>query len=211
MAVVTWNATLWLDDIQPVDHDALGLARLLWQYRDDRPRLQGFLEAFLDDIQSIENVSLEVLTGRWPLTAIGDQLDTIGKIVGQSRAELADDPYRIMILGRIFVNLSDGRIDQIAELLVDILSVEDVKIHEMYPAGIHVSGAGMDYPEQVGDLLFDLKGAGVRLDWLYSPEAAGTIFRTSATLGADESTTTEGTANLAGTTGGVLSNTRWQR
>ena len=205
----SWTATLWYDDIQPVDHADEGASNLLWQYQG-KPRVEAFLEALLDLVDDLEDVAVDVLVGRSVYTAEGDQLDTIGLIVGQLRGELVDDAYRLMIVGRIYVNRGDGQLTQFVELL-DILGAGDVKLHEMFPAALHVSAAGMTYPEQIGALLFELVGAGIRLDWLYSTSAVETVFRTSATLGADEATTTEGTANLAGTTGGVLSNTRWQR
>lgn len=204
----TWSATLWYDDTTPVEHVELGSARLIRQYRGDQPRLQGWLEAYLDGDQSLEDVLLRVLVGRSVRTAVGVQLDMVGKIVGQLRGELVDAAYRIMLLGRIFVNRANGKISEILKLF-EILGVECTGIHEMYPAALHVDAAGMVYPEQIGDLLFDMKPAGVRLDWLYSTSAVGTIFRTSSTLGADEVTTTEGTANVAGTTGGIFSYTRW--
>jgi hypothetical protein len=205
-----WTASLWYDDITPVDHQELGVARLIWQYRGERPRLQGWLDAYLDGDQSIENVLLQVLVGRSVKLAIGVQLDMIGRVVRQQRGELADDAYRLMLLGRIFVNHADGTIPDILELF-NILNVEGAGIHEMYPAGIHIDAAGMLYPEQVGDLLFDIKPAGARLNWLYSTSAIGTIFRTSSTLGTDEVTATEGTDDLGGGVGGILSHTRWTR
>lgn len=206
--VATWSATLWLEDVELVDHDALGSARLIAQYRGLQPRLQGALRAYLAANQDLEDVLFEVLVGRWPLTAIGVQLDMLGRIVRQGRAGLTDDEYRVMILGRIFVNLSNGRVEEIYELLT-ILGIETIGTHEMYPAALHIDAAEVEHFGPVGDLLFDLKPGGVRFDWLYSDSATGTIFRTSAMLGADEVTTTEGTANIAGTSGGILSYTRW--
>jgi hypothetical protein len=207
----TWTATLWNDDIPPVDHAPIGLARLIWKYRGDHPRIQAFLEAFLDEVQSLEDVAYDVLTGVWPWTAVGDQLDVLGRIVGQRRFGLVDNAYRIFILGRIFVNKADGRIVDYFDLLADILGVEQVDVYEWWPAAFRISVAGVDYTAPTIDLVFDMKGGGIYLEFLYSEQDEGTIFTTSSQLATDEASTTEGTENLAMTSGGYLSSMRWYR
>lgn len=207
----TWTATLWTDDIPPDDHSPLGLARLIWQYRGEQPRLQAFLEAFLDEVQSIENAAFQVLTGVWPWTAIGNQLDVIGRIVVQPRYGMVDDEYRVFILGRIFVNKGDGQLPQFFELLDDILGITPVQAYEWWPAGFRIAVAGVSYPSPTIDLVYDLKGGGIYFEFVYSEQDEGTIFTTSSQLGTDEASTTEGTENLAMTTGGYLASMRWYR
>lgn len=208
---------MWLDDIASVDHVSTGLARLIWQYRGDQPRIQAFLESLLDEVQSIEDAAYQVLTGIWPRTAIGDQLDVLGKIVGQKRYGLVDEAYRVFILGRIYVNVSDGKLPQYLYLISDILNYQPVqayeaKWHQQWPsAALRIAVAGVTYPDPMVDLLFDLKGGGIYLEVVYSERAEGTIFQTSSLVGTDEVSTTEGTTNLAGATGGYLSSMRWYR
>jgi len=184
--VALWTATLWLDDISQETHSATGLARLIWQYRGDQPRMQAWLEAFLDQVQSVEDVAFACLTDVWPLTAEGDQLDVIGNIVVQPRGELTDDPYRLAILGRIFVNLGDGQLPQFYELL-DILGLlEDARAYDFWPAAVEVSAVLVEYPDVVGDLVGDLGPGGVLLFFVHSDVADDETFQTSATLGADD-------------------------
>lgn len=205
---LSFTTTLWLGDFETVDHSALGVARLIWQYRSLQPRLQGALAAFLDDIQSIEDVTLEVLAGIWPLTAVGDQLDVIGAIVGQPRGELTDAEYRIMVLGRIFVNRSNGTIPEILELL-EILGVDsDVLVVEGAPAEIVVSVAGTTYGSLIGELVGDLKAGGVTLRWIWSDEDEDDTLTFASALGVEqEADSTRGFGDLAdgGTTGGHFS------
>lgn len=208
----SWTATLWTDDIAEVDHAPLGLARLIWQYRGDQPRLQKILEAYLIDSQSIEDVTVEVLVGRWPLTAIGDQLDTLGAIVQQGRRGLADDPYRLFILGRIFVNLSDGKVDELYTLLDTLGAIDGVLVDEYYPASIRIDVIGATYGEIIGELVHDWAGGGVRTLWVWNAEAdADDCFAMGDTLGTDEINTTGGFGDLTGatqTTGGYFSGSR---
>jgi len=200
----TWTATLWYDDIEPVDHSALGLARLIWQYRGDQPRVQAWLEAFLDQVDSVEGMAFDVYTGLWPLTAVGAQLTTLGKIVGQPRGTLVDDEYRIFILGRIFVNRGDGQLPQFYELLEILGVTEDIRAYEFRPAALEISSSQIDYPDTVGDLLGDLSAGGVTLDFVHSVSLDADIFETADTLGADQLDVARGLENLAGTTGGRL-------
>ena len=183
---LSFTTTLWLGDFEVVDHSALGVARLIWQYRSLQPRLQGALAAFLDDVQSIEDATLEVWAGIWPLTAVGDQLDVIGAIVGQPRGSLLDAPYRLMVLGRIFVNRSDGTTPEIYELLNVTGYDVDSLVRDYYPAAVWVRVVGVDYPTQAFNLVDDLVGGGVLLTFVYSTYDLDETFQASGTYNAEE-------------------------
>jgi len=203
---VTWTATMWYDDVEPVTHATLGLARMLWQYRD-KPRMQGFLTAFLNDCQSLEDVTLQVLTGRWPLTAIGVQLDVLGRIVGQERGELTDDQYRLYILARILVNKGNGRVEEIIDIL-EILGVTEAIYVDEGTAELRVDISGQADGNLIGDLVNDARGGGIRLDWRWNEQTESACFAMGDTLGADETNATGGFGDLTGatqTTGGYFS------
>jgi hypothetical protein len=206
----TWSATLWYEDVALATHTPLGLARMLWQYRGQQPRIQAFLETYLDELQSAEDVTYDVLVGMWPLTAIGVQLDNLGDIVGQDRGGLVDEEYRLFILGRIFVNKGDGQWPQFFELM-DILGYTETMVgYEFWPACFEFASTSMSYADTVGDLLFDLKGGGIAFRWAFTTYADTDTFKTATTLAADEADADEGTENLAGTTGGRLVDLRWE-
>lgn len=206
----TWSTTLWLNDVDQVDVVALGLARMIWQFRGDQPRLQGALEALLDEVQNLEDVSFEVLTERWPLTAIGTQLDTIGKIVGQERGELSDDQYRLFILARILVNRSNGRIEELIDIL-EIVGVTDMKISEFWPAEMRISIADYPYGDLLGGLLAEAKAGGVTFRWVWSEETRANTFAFGSSLGSDTVDANKGFGDLTEatqTTGGQWSGGR---
>ena len=201
----TWTATLWYGDILPAAHEALGQARLVWMYRVDQPRIQAFLAALLAQLQSIEDVSYDVLVGIWPLTAVGDQLDVLGEIVRQKRGELIDSEYRIFILGRIFVNHMNGTLPEFYDLLEIVGVTETIYADEGYPAYIRIDTTGTDFGKLIGELVHDGQPAGVDVLWVYSDEAEEDTFAWSATPGADEVDVSGGFENIAGTTGGYIS------
>jgi len=201
----TWTATLWYDDIAPDDHPETGLARLIWQYRGSQPRIQAFLRILLDQLQSIEDVSMDVLAGIWPLTAIGEQLDTLGVIVGQGRGTLTDDEYRIIILGRIFVNLMDGTLEEFLKLLEIVGVTEQIYADEAYPCFFRLDATGMTHGEIIGSLVLDGAPAGVDLLWIYSNLPETDTFAMSNVAGADQASVLGGFADLLGAVGGRMS------
>jgi hypothetical protein len=176
----TWDFTLWLDDVQTTDHSEIGQARLIWQYRGDKPRMQAWLAAYLESLQTLEDTAIQVMANRWPLTAEGEQLDILGKIVGQERGALTDDQYRLFILARILANRSKGRASDLGEIL-EVLGFPTIDIWEHYPAEIHVSVAGADYGELVVEILDDAKAGGVMLRFTFSDEDEDDVFQMAAT------------------------------
>jgi len=195
----------WTPDITAPDNNALGAARLIWQYRGDQPRIQAFLDAMLTQLQSIEDVSLDVLTGIWPLTAVGDQLDVLGRIVGQLRGDLDDGEYRVFILGRIFVNHMNGTIQEFYDLLEILGVTEQIHSDEAYPAFYRLDATGCNHGKLMGELVLDAAPAGVDLLWIYNDEDEDISFAFSDTPGADEVNADGGFANLLGTIGGLFS------
>ncbi len=207
--VATWTASMWNDDLSTVDHPEVGHDRLLWQYRGDQVNLQAFLEALLNDQQSIEDVSIDVLVNRWPLTAVGEQLDMLGKIVGQARGDFVDDQYRLFILARILVNKGNGRAEELIHIL-DTLGSETIIVDEG-TAEIRIDTTSTEYSRGVGDLMLEAKAGGVRLDYVYNEELAADSFQFSDTLGAGDTDTDSGWGDIGGvaqTVGGQLSGGR---
>jgi hypothetical protein len=203
----TWTATLWEDDVTLFEHGLMAFARLVWQYRGNQPRLQNWLASFMTQMDSIEGVSMDVLVGRWPLTAIGAQLDTLGDIVGQERGGMTDAQYRLFILARILVNRGNGRIEEINDILA-ILGAPTINSVEFFPAELRFSIAGIDDGDLIGDLIGEAKGGGVTLRWVWSEYLETATFQFADVLGADDTDATTGFGDLTEatqTTGGYLS------
>lgn len=198
----------WIDDVlTPAEHVAEGDAQLLWQYAD-KPRERAWLAEQLGQVESLEAVGWQLLCERSIYTALGEQLDTIGRIVDQPRGGMLDEEYRLFLLGRIFVNRSNGTLPEFLELL-QLLGVEDVAICEYPPAAIQVTASEVAYPWAVGELLFDMKPAGVRLMWVRSIYPAAELFTLSSTPGTDEVDANRGLADISGSPGGMFVDMRW--
>jgi hypothetical protein len=83
----------------------------------DKPRVEALLIAFAEQIQALETVNVDLITERSIASAIGEQLDVLGRIVGEVRRGADDEPYRNRIRVRVLVNRSNGTIPELLEIL----------------------------------------------------------------------------------------------
>ncbi len=124
---------------QKTTHVEQGLDRRLEQYRND-PDLEQIMTSLLTRVQEAEDCLWEILNNRGVDTAIGVQLDVLGRLVGRGRGTLGDDAYRIAIKCQIAINRSSGTPVDIC--LVAILSLPAGFVWtygEGYPAGIDIT------------------------------------------------------------------------
>ena len=82
------------------DHCADGLELLLSQFQN-KPRLAGVLCALLESVQEAEDAAWQLLTERDLDSAVGAQLDQLGRLVGEERQGRTDDQYRPFVRGSL--------------------------------------------------------------------------------------------------------------
>lgn len=207
----SWTVTPWIGDLEGASHASDAVVDSLDQY-GERPRFHAFLEALMDRVQSLEDLGQEELVMRSVYTAEGVQLDVLGEIVGLERGELADDEYRIFILGKIFANLSDGKSSEIAELLTDILDHDTVSVRELWPAGLEIYADGVDYPVVTNRLMKFMVAAGVYYGFVYSSTTDANTFKTAPTSAAETGLATNGPSyDAEGGTDGLIAGVKSRR
>ncbi len=84
--------------------------------------IKKLLQALVDPVQDVESALQQLLVDRAVGTAVGEQLDVLGRVVGQDRNGMVDDDFRRMVRARISVNRSKGTISDVlvvAELVLD--------------------------------------------------------------------------------------------
>lgn len=115
-----------------IDHVADGLARLPQQWKN-KPNVLALVTIFLQRYNDLEAVFQALLWQRTITNAVGAQLDTIGKIVGQPRNGLDDATYRRYIYARVTTNRSSGVIEDLITVAKLVLNDSTVTIamHEM--------------------------------------------------------------------------------
>ena len=111
----------------------LAIDRLLQQDKE-RKSSQKLVTAFVSEIQNIEDSMFDVYSYRGIYTAIGAQLDIVGKIVGETRNGKNDTSYRIAILARIKLNVSAGEPNSIIDAIKQLMSPTMISFTEPYPA-----------------------------------------------------------------------------
>ncbi len=124
-----------------LDQVQIGLNRMLSQF-DNSPKLRGLFQAYLENVQDVEEMFYQLLTERDIYSAIGAQLDVIGLLVGELRRGRDDEEYRQAILNRVVLNTSDGTPPVVLEILKLLTSADTVGLFEHYPANIHYFASG---------------------------------------------------------------------
>jgi hypothetical protein len=111
-----------------LDHVEQGLDRLLDQYKG-KPRIAGWIKAYLRQVQQLEDAAYDVLIKRLIDNAKDVQLDMVGRIVGELREGRDDDFYRVCIYARVRINRSRGNVDDVLAVLA-LITVTPVVFHE---------------------------------------------------------------------------------
>jgi len=139
-----------------------------------KPNIQALLDAYIQQVQEIENALFQLLENRTLETAVGVQLDNLGRLIGQARGELSDADYRILLRARILANKSNGTIDDIVEMLQIATSGSSVGLQEFEPAAmiITLTSFGSSNAVLLANLIADARPAGVGTDFVYPPSGA---------------------------------------
>ncbi len=152
---------------QRTDHVTLGQGRLLEVLQ--RPNMKALLGVYLTQIQELENVLFGVFVDFVIDDATGEQLDLIGRIVGQSRNGRVDDVYRTWLKARILVNRSSGTLPELIAIVRLLVGTEASGFHVLpvYPKAIVVTIDGLltvTEPAQLHAILLDARAGSERLD-----------------------------------------------
>lgn len=180
------------------DHKSAALARLAQQLKG-KTKLELFMGAFASRYQGPEDALWQLYTERWLDTAVGVQLDVLGRIIGQPRGNSTDDAaYRLRLRARQRANRSSGTVEQILSVFTALgIPVADLWSEPNFPAGftLHVQ----DYPT-------DSATAALYAEFLHDAKlgAVRALLETSEVAAADTFTlasSTKLTANLTQTAG----------
>lgn len=130
---------------------------------------EKFIATLATPFQSIELMLQQLLTERSIDTAVGAQLDIIGKIVGQPRNGLDDDTYRRYCRARIATNKSNGIVENLITV-TDLIVYDDDGYYEIDTQGIAtvvVKIQNITLTEELADVLIsflkDAVSGGVRV------------------------------------------------
>lgn len=152
------------------NHYERSMALLASQFRNRKSdgsltNLQKLIKAIVSQAQFAENVNDQLFSERWLETAIGDQLDELGIILGVFRAiNESDEDYRERLQFQIFINSSVGSPEDAINILSFLNRSNHIGYFEIYPASYHLECDGLKFPSPPNDLndaLFQASPAGV--------------------------------------------------
>lgn len=161
-------------------------------------KVEEFLTALLTPFQALEDTIQQCIVGRRIDTAVGAQLDDIGRLVGRLREGVTDDEvYRRLIRAQITVNNSDGLTEDlitIARLVVyDDAATYKVRNYGVAALHLQITGVAVEWEtaSRLISFLREAVSAGVRvvLEFMLSPP--GDVFSCEDSpdgLGFDDST-----------------------
>ena len=154
-------------------HSDEAIALLLEQFKD-KPRILALLQSYITQVQAIEDAFWQLFDERWIDSGIGEQLNVIGRVVGEKRQGSLDAEYRAFLRARIRVNRSVGLMTDLVKI-VDLIQndAERVRAREFHPAAVRIEpeGAVTVDPLRVARMLVDAKPGGVSIRFVYSTSA----------------------------------------
>lgn len=146
------------------------LALLASQFRGEKrngelTNFQKVIQALVAPAQELQDVTWELKTERWLSTAIGDQLNEIGIILGLPRIlNESDEDYRERLQFQIYINISGATPEDSIRTLAFLTRGTNIGYHEVYPASYQMETNGLKFPtppNQLNDALFSVSPAGV--------------------------------------------------
>jgi hypothetical protein len=163
---------------EKLDYLAEARRRLPQQFKD-KPRIDALLVAFITEVQQIESSLWDVFFGRLLQfgTSGGDMLDKIGRLVGQLRDGFGDAQYLQFIEARIKTNRSNGRLEELLEILGLLYDPNSYQVRQYQPAAIEfelVEASTLNDNYVNKNFLQQAIGAGVSLHFISHDEPLAT-------------------------------------
>ncbi len=135
-----------------------------------KPRNMEMMRSVGGHLQDVEDAIFAMFSAFDVDSAVGVQLDLLGKLVGERRDGRVEDDYRAAVRTRILVNLSNGRLEDMLAVLRSLLpNAASIVATDLYPAHIRfdvVDDFDGASPATVARLLRQAKPAGVRLTFV---------------------------------------------
>jgi hypothetical protein len=127
------------------------------------PNLNKYVEAFALQVQDLEDAITEVMLQDLLTFAEGENLDTIGDLVGAPRLGLSDEDYREAIEFQVFVNHHKATPENLAEICRRLCGATAVEYIQAGPAVYRLRVDGGTLTADIRERVHRVTAAGVRL------------------------------------------------
>jgi vacuolar-type H+-ATPase subunit E/Vma4 len=172
------------------DHAVRALARLAQQFKA-KPRLQAVLDNLNAQTQALEDALWQLYSERLLETAVGAQLDNLGRILDQARESATDDEYRVRLRARMIARRSSGTTSEVLAVFRVLLPDAALTLTSGYPAGFDLELGGVAITSSLVSLYVSFlkaaRAAGLyaALRWIQGTEASSLYTAQSCTMAAD--------------------------
>lgn len=195
-------------DILPIDHEKLGLVRILEQFKD-KTGVKAFCFAQLPQSQALETAIFDLLEKRGLDTATGQQLDDLGDLLDLTRAELGDAEYRLRLKAQMLIYRSSGTVEQIYAPFVLLEPTANLAQVDAFPAGFVFEWLSPPLPSsndtaRYALMLQRVRGAGIGAWFYWYPVDSSLIFRFAVAMDVVDVSSPIGFSDITMTTGGKL-------
>lgn len=146
--------------IKDTAHGLSARALFIDQFRG-RKVVTGILDSLTSRVQAVENSIFDVINLRMLDLATFAQLDSVGDLVGEPRLGRADTAYREAIRLRIRVERSQGRAEDVIQV-VSLATSNNFLYREMYPAGFQVDTFNIQASYELQRQIGQTRAVGVR-------------------------------------------------
>lgn len=176
-----------LDTLDGSADAAVAETNRLAQYIKGKPNMEAILDALRVQAVELSDALTDLRFDRLITTAVGEQLDVLGEIVGAARESDTDEPYRLRIKAQVLVNRSSGTPEEIYAIF-DLIkpALATMEIEDWFPAAfvLHLFEAELTDAEaaRFGRIFRAARAGGVGGRFHWSPEAAADTFTLDGTV-----------------------------
>lgn len=148
------------------NHFERALALLASQFREEGvgggyTNFQKLIKALTVSLQELDDLNQDLKNNRSLDTAIGQQLDGLGEILGLPRIPgESDDSYRERLRFQLYINSAKGTPEEIIRAVKQITQSSFVWYHELYPAAYQLVIDGITFPDPPNLLIESLASIG---------------------------------------------------
>lgn len=145
------------------EHVVKGQGKLIERFKHG-PRNQAYVDAFLQEVQELENELWKLKNAYDVDTSVDVYLDRLGALVNEGRNGRLDAVYRAFIRVRVLVNESNGKPLELFQILDAMIPGVDVQLNtDVKTLVFELDSFGTVTPQDVFRELMRAKCAGTRL------------------------------------------------
>ena len=153
--------------IEKTDLQAEARGRLLEQYKA-KPNFEAFVTLLARQTQELEEIYFDILAAFALGTAVGEQLDFLGQIIGRERLGLSDTAYRVRLNAQVLLNKASGTLEEILAIIDIVKPGLSLVVREHFPAGFEIdNGTAITLAEGQELAIFIEEATGVGINGFF--------------------------------------------